>query len=145
MADLTSANLYYSNLRHAKFGGATLTGADFADAVLNGADFTGAIDAPATSAVASWGSSDEGSATTLASAHDGTNNHGALLHGADFSGANLSGAIFNHENDALDATGGKKPPGPVRTFTSLAWHGGKIQAAWPSWLCNDWSRAESFI
>ena len=49
--------------------------------------------------------------------HDETSNHGTLLHGADFSGADLSGAIFNHENDALDAVGWEEA-----TWTAAHFH-----------------------
>ena len=51
--------------------------------------------------------------------YDGTSNHGALLHGADFSGANLSGAIFNHENDALDAVDWEEAPWTAARFHYL--------------------------
>ena len=68
-------------------------------------NFTRAIDLSAVSAVDSWKSFNEGIISDLSSAHDGMNNHSALLHGANFSGVNLLGSIFNYENDALDTIG----------------------------------------
>ena len=109
-ANLTQANLYYadltySSLEYANLSRANLTKADLGYADLGAANFTGAIDPPSTS-----------SQLTLTPLEE-TIIGGAQLDEAIFAGADLSGAVFDHENDAYDATGWE-----TATWTGASFH-----------------------
>ena len=104
-ADFTGADLTYAYLQAADMSDTICTDADFRFAFLYKADFTGATDAPIRGVQLSLDPLDE----TIVG--------GANLHGANFSGADISGAVFNHDDDALDAVGWE-----TATWTGARFH-----------------------
>ena len=104
-ADLEGANLGNAVLNQAVLEGARLEDADLNHAKLEDAIFTGAISPPRTSSQLAL--------TPLEETIIG----GAQLDEANFVGADLSGAVFDHENDAYDATGWE-----TATWTGASFH-----------------------
>ncbi|MEC7502139.1 MAG: pentapeptide repeat-containing protein [Planctomycetota bacterium] len=104
-SDFTGADLTYADLQNADMRNTICTDADFRFAFLYKANFTGATDAPIRGEQSSLDPLDEMIVG------------GANLHGANFSGADISGAVFNHEDDALDAVGWE-----TATWTGARFH-----------------------
>ena len=104
-ANLDNANLDSADLTSAALNNAYLYGANFSNAKLEDAIFTGAFSPPSTSSQLAL--------TPLEETIIG----GAQLDEAIFVESDLSGAVFDHENDAYDATGWE-----TATWTGASFH-----------------------